>query len=61
MTEALEAMTALQNAAAIFAYIKTDLAGRLRKELPPGSDFDKSLLSAYMYQCLAEAQESEFC
>lgn len=57
MDEAKVAHKCLKKAAGIFQSMDSDFAGRLLEKAPVGSDLDSRVSTAYVKQCLAEAQE----
>lgn len=57
MDDAKIAHKCLKKAAGIFQSMDSDYAGRLLDKAPVGSDLDSRVSSAYVKQCLAEAQE----
>lgn len=48
----------LRQAAGLFILIRDMYIPNLYNEISKGSDLDKTIIEAYIQQCLAEAQES---
>lgn len=57
MDEAKTAHKCLKKAAGIFQAMDSEFSGRLLEKAPVGSDLDSRVSTAYVKQCLAEAQE----
>lgn len=57
MDDAKEIHTSMRKAAGIIQMIQKDIIPILEKVNLVGSDLDQRVLSAYLYQCTAEAQE----
>ncbi|XP_002737970.2 BRO1 domain-containing protein BROX-like, partial [Saccoglossus kowalevskii] len=57
MDDAKDCHTCLKTAAGIFNFVKENLVGKLLNTPEKGEDLDSRILTAYLEQCTAEAQE----
>jgi hypothetical protein len=57
MAEAKEVHTSLRKAAGIFKLIESDFSPKLTERQTTAGDLDPRVISAYLTQCTAEAQE----
>ena len=59
MEEAKHVHTSLRRAAGIIKFVQDTLVPQLVERVIDGSDLDVRVITAYMNQCTAEAQEGE--
>jgi hypothetical protein len=61
MEEAKEVHVSLRKAAGIFQLIERDFNPKLTERQMEAGDLDSRVISAYLTQCTAEAQEGGIC